>query len=195
MTPKKRKELEGRRVLLQQKQQATAFVESRVRPFIEILQTLKKNEVDFNIVEFFNISPEWSMFLDEILLGDPFAAFGLNKANRINNSALIHALLDGYPSHNPLRYVPDLPLIYPDAFLRFIIEADNPYDEMVYIFYFSYPFVLELPLSHLKQVDETELFNFWHGDVAIFPKNKAWLMAYSLEEEWRYGEKNNFTLM
>ena len=86
MTPEKRKELEGRRVLLQQKQQATAFVESRVRPFIEILQTLKKNEVDFNIVEFFNISPEWSMFLDEILLGDPFAAFGLNKANRINNS-------------------------------------------------------------------------------------------------------------
>lgn len=189
MTPEKRKELEDRRVLLQQKQQAAAFVENHVRPFVDILQTLKKDKVHFNIVEFFNVRPEWTIFFDEILSKDPFAAFGLNKANRVNDSALIHAFLDSYPSAHALRYVPDLPLMYPGASLRFAIETYHPGSEMVYFFYFSYPFVLELPLSHLKQADEAELFNFWHGDVAIFPKNKEWLIAYSLEEEWRYGKK------
>jgi hypothetical protein len=189
MTPEKRKELEVRRALLLQKQQATEFVESRVRPFIEILQTLKKNEVHFNIAGFFDVRPEWTIFFDEILSKDPFAAFGLNNVDRVNDSTLIHALLDSYPSANAFRYVPDLPLLYPDASLRFIIETYNPGNEIVYFFYFSYPFVLELPLSHLKQVDEAELFNCWHGDVVIFPKNKEWLLAYSLEEEWRYGKK------
>ena len=192
MTPEKRKELEDRRVLLQQKQEAKEFVESSVRPFVEILQILKESHVQFNIVEFVNVRPEWKIFLDEILSEDPFAAFGLNKVPQVNDNSLINDLLDCYPSTNPFRYVPGLPLMPHGTSLSSIIETDNPGNETVFLSYFAYSFILELPLSDLKQVVETELFNSWNGDVVIFPKKKEWLIAYSLEEEWRYGKKQSF---
>lgn len=189
MTPQKRKELEDRRTFLQQRLQATAFAEGSIVPFVEILQILKESHVQFGIVEFVNVRREWKIFLDEILSGSPFAAFGLNKVPRSNDNALINALLDRYPSTNPFRYVPGLPLMPYDTSLSSIIETYDAGREIVYFNYFAYPFVLELPLSHLKQVNETELFNSRHEDAVIFPKNKEWLIAYSLEEEWRHGKK------
>lgn len=190
MTPEKRKQLENRRILLQQQLQATEFVESSIRPFVEILQILKENQVDFNIVEFINVRPEWKIFLDEILSENPFVAFGLNKVPQSNDNALINNLLNRYPSTNPFRYEPDLPLMPYETSLRSIIEMQDWKHEMVYLNYLAYPFILQLPLSDLKSVDEAELFNCWHGDVVIFPKNKEWLIAYSLEEEWRHGKKH-----
>jgi hypothetical protein len=189
MTPEKRKELKNRRALLQQQLQATEFVESSIRPFLEILQILKESHVHFNIVEFVNVRPEWKLFLDEILSENPFTAFGLNKVPHSNDNALINDLLEHYPSTNPFRYVPDLSLM-PYETLRSIIETQHREHEMVYLNYLAYPFILELPLSDLKHVDEAELFNFRHEDVVIFPKDMKWLMAYSLEEEWRYGKKH-----
>jgi hypothetical protein len=152
---------------------------------LEILQILKESHVHFNIVEFVNVRPEWKLFLDEILSENPFTAFELNKVPQSNDNALISELLDCYPSTNPFRYVPDFPLMPYDTSLCSIRETLDPGSEMVYFFYFSYPFILQLPLSHLKQVDEAELFNFRHEDVVIFPKDMEWLIAYSLEEEWR----------
>jgi hypothetical protein len=184
MTPEKRNELENRRTLLQQQLQATKFVESSIRPFVEILQILKENRVDFSIIKFVNVRPEWKIFLNEILSKNPFATFGLNKVPQSNDNALINDLLERYPSTNPFRYVPDLPLM-PYETLRSIIETQHPKHEMVYLNYLAYPFILELPLVDLRHVDEAELFNFRHEDAVIFPKGMKWLIAYSLEEEWR----------
>jgi hypothetical protein len=123
MTPEKRKLLENRRTLLQQQLQATEFVESSIRPFVEILQILKESHVDFSIIEFVNVREEWKIFLDEILLENPFVSFGLNKIPQSNDNALINDLLDCYPSTNPFRYVPDLPLIPYGTSLKSIIET------------------------------------------------------------------------
>ena len=185
MTPEKRKELENRRILLQQQLQATEFVERSIRPFVEILQILKESHVDFNIVEFVNVRPEWKLFLDQILSENPFATFGLSKVPQSNDNALINDLLNRYPSTNPFRYVPDLPLMPYGTSLRSIIETQDWEHEMVYLNYLAYPFVLELPLSDLKHVDEAEMFNFRYEDVVVFPKDMKWLIAYSVEEEWR----------
>ena len=170
---------------MQQRLQATEFVESSIRPFLEVLQTLTGGHVQFNLVEFVNVRPEWKIFLDEILSEKLFAAFGLNEVPQSNDNVLINELLDCYPSANPFRYVPDLPLMPYDTSLRSIIETQHREHEMAYLNYLAYPFILELPLSDLKQVNEAELFNFRHGDVVIFPKDRKWLIAYSLEEEWR----------
>ena len=188
MTPDKRSQLESRRILLQQQQQAIDFVESRIRPFVEILQNLQQNEVPFNIVEIFNILPEWKMPLAKILSQHPFATFGLDKIAWVNESILIHQLLDRYPSANPFRYVPALPLMAGDASLSSILQNIDATPGSVYLSYFTYPFVLQIELAHLRHLDEAELFNAWHGDAVIFPNNMQWLIAYSLEEEWRFGK-------
>jgi hypothetical protein len=185
MTPEKRKLLENRRTLLQQQLQATEFVESSIRPFVEILQSLKKSHVQFRIVEFVNVREEWKLFLNKILLENPFAAFGLYKVPQSNDNALVNDLLNRYPSTNPFRYVPDLPLMPYETSLRSIIETQDWEHEIAYLNYLAYPFILQLSLSDLKHVDEAALFNFHHEDVVIFPKDMKWLIAYSLEEEWR----------
>lgn len=191
MTPRKRKELENRRVLLLQKLQAKEFVETRIRPFIEILQVLEENRVPFKIVRMVNIPPEWKPFMDELLSESPFVLFGLDKVPQADDHMLIHELLDCYPSVHAFRYVPDLQSLPPGTSLRAVAAGRHTGDETIYFSYFAYPFVLEVALSGLTQADETELFNFWHGDAVIFPKNRAWLMAYSLEGEWRYGKKTD----
>ncbi|HRP56261.1 hypothetical protein [Agriterribacter sp.] len=76
---------------------------------------------------------------------NPFAAFGLDKVPQSSDNALINALLDLYPSTNPFRYVPGLPLMPYDTSLSSIIETYDAGGEIVYFNYFSYPFVLELP--------------------------------------------------
>ena len=187
MTPDKRSELESRRILLQQQQQAIDFVESRVRPFVEILQNLQHNKVPFSIVEIFNILPGWKLPLAKLLSQHPFASFGLDKVCWVNENAWIHHLLDRYPSHNPFRYVPGLPLMA-EASLSSITENNDATTGSAYLAYFTYPFVLQIELARLRQADEAVLFTGWHGDAVIFPKNMEWLIAYSLEEEWRFGK-------
>lgn len=139
MTPEKRNELEDRRTLLQQKLQATAFAESSIRPFVEILQILKESHVQFDITEFVNVRREWKIFLDEILSESPFTTYELNKVPQSNDNILINDLLDRYPSTNPFRYVPNLPLMPCGTSLSTIIEIYDQGGEMVYFNYFSYP--------------------------------------------------------
>lgn len=188
METEKRKELEGRRAALRENLKAREFTGRSLLPFIEILEELVKHQVDFQVVKFVNFRPEWEAFIDEALSEAPFEPFGLAGVPRSEGNPLILGLLDAYPSVNPFRYVPDLPLYPCGTSLASIIEEHGD-AETVYVSYLRYPFILQLGLAELKKTDESQLFNFWHEDVVIFPKDQKWLMAFSLEDEWRYGRQ------
>lgn len=189
MTPQKRKELEIRRSKLQEKIEVASFVEKYIHPFVEILQVLKDRQMDFRIATFTNIPSEWNNLLDNTLSENPYALYELNKISRASGNPVIHQLLDHYPGQNAFRYVPDLPLLPPGIGVESFYEIIPSQNDWVYLYYFAYPLLLELYLPDIKKADIEDLFNLWHGDAIIFPKNYEWLLAYSLEEEWRYGKK------
>lgn len=71
--------------------------------------------------------------------------------------------------------------------LKTAVESLALENQTVYMYYLQYAPLLQLQLYDLLPVDNENLFNFWHGDVVIFPENHSWLISYSLEEDW-YGE-------
>lgn len=75
--------------------------------------------------------------------------------------------------------------------LQSIIKQQRFEAQEVYLYYMRYAILLQVNLHHLSRVASEELFNFYHGDAIIFAENLDWLIAYSLEDEWRAGWKNS----
>lgn len=187
MTPEKRNELEKQRSLLQQEMKARAYAEDNVLPFLEILECLNRHKANYHIAAFAPAHEACKLHLEKIFSESPYAMFRLNDHIPIRQNQIITDLLRRYPSIHPFRYVPELALAPYGNNLNAIVEYFKIQNSKVYCSWLSFPFTIEVCLSDLVQVDQNEIFNFWYGDVAIFPAGYDWLLAFSLEEAWYYG--------
>ena len=186
----KKERLEQLRAQLQTKLKAKEFLENQISPFTEIRNSLQQSTVSFTTIELLGFQEEWLPYLEEELLESylPTLPDDLGKSKAVN---LVHTLFDKYPSTNEFRYVPNFEKInlvstQEVSGLKQTVKSLGLENQTVYLYYLQYAPLVQLELYDLFLVDNEDLFNFWYGDVVIFPENHSWLISYSLEEDW-YG--------
>lgn len=192
MPPEKDKRLHNKRDELQLRIRLGEFINAYILPFAAILEELIQLKINFEVVESRCIPLEFHEHLAEPLQKEPLSVHAL--ANLPFNSAdpKIDSLMEQFPSVLSLRYQPDLPVfdIDPsndDFALKQLIQKMRLNDTEVFLCYLNMPFVIKTNLTELAERANDEIFNTWQGDAVIFPNNSNWLIAYSLEEEWRYS--------
>tara|TARA_R110002020_G_scaffold218232_12_gene426061 strand:+ start:712 stop:1302 length:591 start_codon:yes stop_codon:yes gene_type:complete len=193
----KKERLEQLRAQLQTKLKAKEFLENQISPFLEIQNHLRHKEVAFTILDLLGFQEEWLPYLEEELLESYFPALpddlGQSKAVK-----LVHTLFDKYPTTNEFRYEPNFEKInlvstQEVSGLKQTVKSLGLENQTVYLYYLQYTPLVQLELYDLFLVDNEDLFNFWFGDVVIFPENHSWLISYSLEEDWYAGRLNPIT--
>lgn len=177
---------------LQQKLQAQTFFEDKIAPFAELFSVFGKSGVGFQVAAWVGLKEEWHPHLVAKMQELPY---GFKMEGNNKSVELLDDLFVQYPSLNALRYVPPIEKMEIETSenpLRKIMEHLQLEDTEVYVYFLRYAPLLQMKLYDIFRINQDEMFNFWLGDVVIFPKDKAWLIAYSLEEEWyaallRYG--------
>ncbi len=189
MDQAKRKELEERRTNKQLFHKLQEFVSTDIAPALELLNHLQESGSAYKIVRLVNIPREWEPHLFEILSSPKYAAYRFESIPTSFENKLVMEVLDSYPTTNPFRYVPDLPRFEnSNSSVKQIAETLMLEDQEVYLYYFSYALIIQVSLFELLNINTELLFNWWDGDTIIFPSDKKWLIAYSLEEEWYAGK-------
>jgi len=195
MQPDKRKELEERRRQLQIRRAAEAFLASALQPYVDILDYLSKHDVDFEIIQLMYVKSDWKSHIQTMLQRVPYVDCGFHAGHleELGLEEQMDQLYDRYPSINSLRYVPCLPKFAdygtapPEKIRDGLQKAAASLglsSQKVFLYYLRYTPVIEVSLFDILVHDHEDLFNFWHGDVMIFPSDLTWLMAFTLEEEW-----------
>ena len=194
----RREALEGRRRKLQLRLAAEAFVASALQPYVDVLDYLNQHDVDFEIIQLMYTTQEWKPYVQATLQSSIYSRYGFLPAHGEERGLheKLDKLYDRYPSTNSLRYVPSLPKIadyssMPPEYSRDGLQQARASlglpAQRVFLNYLSYAPLIEVSLSDILEHDQEELFNFWHGDVLIFPADLSWLIAFTLEEEWYAG--------
>lgn len=70
--------------------------------------------------------------------------------------------------------------------LQEFVETHQITNKKMYVCWLNYAFLIEVDLADFAAKVNNELFTPWHHNVLLFPKNYDWLIAYSLEDEWRF---------
>jgi len=169
---------------------ALAFARQAIEPSLEILEELKQKESLANTLFMIIPQQEWLPTLQTLFQQEPYAKFDLSSIKTKLNVPLLEQLFEKYPSENSFRYVPDFPQLNDELGFKEIVQRFNLANETVYLYYLRYAFVFQISVSSLMKAEAEILFNLFHGDVVIFPENQDWLLAYSLEEEWRFGKEH-----
>lgn len=197
----KRTALEQRRLQLQTKLQAEAYIAQDLAPSLEILDYFNQHSVAYHIAGLVSIPDEYHSYIEQTIKQPPYRDYGFSAAalHDPELEATLQTIDEHFPSVNSFRYVPDLPRYADyralpsestqrDGLLKAVQALELP-DKPVYLHHLRYPLVLEVPLHNLCQHDHEDLFNFWHGDAFIFSKDADWLIAFTMEEEWLGGKK------
>lgn len=201
MQPEKRRELEERRRQLQQQRDAESYVNTYVHPYLEVLEYLTEQAVPYKLVQLMYLNQDWHNHVTGILQTTPYNKYSfpvLPPTEMEDLQGELDQLFDCYPSTNPLRYVPSLAkwadygAVSSDIDRRGLEEAAASLglsDQRVYLYYLRYSPILELSLTDVLKHDHEDLFNWQYGDAVIFPTDRSWLMAFTLEEEWYAGSR------
>ncbi|HET8809753.1 MAG TPA: hypothetical protein VFM65_05750 [Flavobacteriaceae bacterium] len=188
--PSRKEKLKQLKTALQHKLKAEAFVENSIQPFTEILVLLEQRKIAYALCDL--IIPDKTLLLPHLseALKEPVFQPLLAHAGNTDAAKNLHNLFERYPSTNALRYVPPVQKLKVPSILKDAIDFLELQNQPVSIYYLRYAPLLKVQLYDLVFDDEDKLFNFWHGDVVIFPENLNWLIAFSLEEEWYAGRLN-----
>lgn len=194
MTPGQQNTLQQKKQQLQLQIQFKAFLESFITPFIAILENFSEHKINHRVVLARCIPQEFKALLSVEFTTNKFEKYKLSKIKISTEDAEIEHLLESFPNTHPLRYVPDLPIVEqendrPTTILKSIINSAGLPKQQVYVCYMNFGFLLKVDLHDLSEKATDDLFNIWLGDAVVFPKNQEWLIAYSLENEWRFGRK------
>lgn len=170
--------------------EAIEFAGKSVKPFLEILDEFRVANV--RMEQSFMIIPqtEWLPVLQNLFLQEPYNQYDLSSMEKKNDFPLLNLLFEKYPSQNPFRYVPEFHKLAEEFRFKDIVQHFQLKDKSVYFCYLPYAFVVRLNIAEILEADEEALFNPYHGDVVIFPEDVQWLLAYSLEEEWRFTQSH-----
>lgn len=185
-----RNRLEEKRAELQKRLRFEEFLDERVKPFLEVLGLFKLLDIKYTVLSSRCIPLEFQELFLEYLRSDGLSPNNLRQIPIAGEDAAVETILEIYPSVNPLRYVLDAEIIAfdssPAEALKKIVKNNHLIDDKVSVCFLNYAFILEVHFKELVEKADDELFNTWLGDVLIFPRSSSWLIAYSLEEEWRF---------
>lgn len=190
----RKERLEQLRTHLNIKLKAKDFLEKELSPFTEIFNFLNQSKVTYTLVDLLGYQQEWAPYFQEELKKPPYDQLN-DDISKLKTQDLLSRLFDLYPSVNELRYVPSVDKVIitastPGAGLKKAVDTLSLENQLVYVYYLRYAPLLKIQLHDLVQLGHEELFNFWFGDVVIFPQTHSWLIAFSLEEEWYAGRLN-----
>lgn len=196
MTPEQQSTLNEKRKLLQQQLQFKEFFSQYIAPFSEVLESLNLLKINYQVVLARCIPKEYQHLLIEQFNGGEFKKYNLSEIEITSEDEILERLFKIFPNKHALRYLPDFESIkidfdYPKTILNNIIHSEHLTEQQVYLCYLGFGFVLQIDFQDLSDKVSDDIFNTWHGDTVIFPKNQEWLIAYSLENEWRFGRKSN----
>jgi hypothetical protein len=201
MQPEKRRELEERRRQLQQRREAESYMETYVHPYLEVLGYLNQQAVPYKLGQLMYLNEDWYGHVTKMIQATPYNKYSfpvLSPSEMKELQGALDQLFDCYPSTNPLRYVPSLRKFADYSVgsprddrkgLEETASALKLSDQRVYLYYLRYSPILELSLMDILKHDNEDLFNWHHGDAVIFPTDRSWLMAFTLEEEWYGGRR------
>ncbi|MGV4413334.1 MULTISPECIES: hypothetical protein [unclassified Chryseobacterium] len=189
MNPDRKNQLLAKRAQLQNRIRFNEFVENRIVPFLEILDELQNLEIEHSIISFRCIPPEFHELLRRHTQTEALEKYKLAKVEITTEDTTVETVLEKYPSINPFRYVLDASVVgygnLPDEALQEIQETQQFKEEKVFVYWLKYAFLLEIDFKDLVKRANDDLFNSWHDDAVIFPKDYSWLIAYTIEDEWR----------
>ncbi|MEQ7801135.1 hypothetical protein ABDJ41_15135 [Pedobacter sp. ASV1-7] len=189
MTAEQQTQLQEKRVQLQIRIRFKEFLKEYITSFLEILDEFQNLEIEYRVLSFRCIPEEFHDLLRENLQIKALVKYQLAQVEITAEDLRFAAILEKYPSANPFRYVLDAPVGYnsqPGEVLQEIMKTHRISEEIVVICWLKYAFLLEININDLAQKTNTGIINTWHGDTIIFPKDYRWLIAYSLEDEWRF---------
>lgn len=189
MTPEQKERLAALKKNKKDKIDALKFANQSIQPCLEVLGEFKQKRIKINKIFMDAIQQEWLPTLQILFMQAPYSQFNLLSVEQKSSFPILDDFFEKYPSVNPLRYVPNYPKLNDRLRFKDIITQFELTDTKVYFFYLRYAFVFQLSISELAKAEEDLLFNLYHGDVIIFPENLDWLLAFSLEEEWRFGKE------
>lgn len=196
MTPEQQSTLNEKRKLLQQQLQFKEFFSQYIAPFSEVLESLNLLKINYQVVLARCIPKEYQHLLIEQFNVGEFKKYNLSEIEITSEDEILERLFKIFPNKHALRYLPDFESIkidfdHPKTILNNIIHSEHLTEQQVYLCYLGFGFVLQIDFQDLSDKVSDDIFNTWHGDTVIFPKNQEWLIAYSLENEWRFGRKSN----
>lgn len=196
MTPEQQSTLNEKRKLLQQQLQFKEFFSQYIAPFSEVLESLNLLKINYQVVLARCIPKEYQHLLIEQFNVGEFKKYNLSEIEITSEDEILERLFKIFPNKHALRYLPDFESIKidfdcPKTILNNIIHSEHLTEQQVYLCYLGFGFVLQIDFQDLSDKVSDDIFNTWHGDTVIFPKNQEWLIAYSLENEWRFGRKSN----
>lgn len=192
MDSNQRNELLQKRAQLQLNLRFNDFVKACVEPFIEVLEELQRLKLSHGIVSLRFVPQELKPLLMEKLQSGTFAKYDLSGVEIAMEDTLMEQLMDVFPNRHSSRYFPDLPVVslleHPASVLQELIGKHHIAEQVVYVCWLEYVFLLEVNLPDLAQKINQEILDSWHGDVIIFPKDFSWLAVYyAFDDEWRFG--------
>lgn len=195
MTSQRYNQLLEKRAQLQLHIRFNEFVKECISPFVTILEELRRLGIAYRVVELRYGALEFRPLFATLFQTEAFVRNGFSEQNLIldNDDTTIAKLVTKYPTTHSSRYFPNLPVIDvhvedPKTVLQNAIKDYQLSQSEVYICWILYPFVLEVTLDDLAHKATKELFDSWHEDVVIFPKDYRWVLVFhSFESEWLFG--------
>lgn len=123
--------------------------------------------------------PPWSgmKFSDDVILD--------------RESSPVHdQLFNTFPTTNPLRYLPPIPVLgsqegLANSFSSLLPKAIHMYRQPVYFVFARMSPVIRINVSHFLEMAAKQLLPEGE-DICIIPANFEWLLFRSLEDEWRF---------
>ena len=195
MNPERHQQLLEKRAQLQLRIRFNEFVKECILSFIALLDELQHLEIAYRVVELRYSKAEFQPLLMALFETETYTRYGFSKHKIFidDDDTPITKLIEKYPSRHSSRYFPNLPIIDvqvedPKTVLQNAIKDYKLSQTLVYMCWILYPFLLEVPLDEVAHKATNELFNSWHEDVVIFPKDYSWvLVCHSFESEWLFG--------
>lgn len=186
----KRQALLKKREILKIKLDFDNFARDFISPIIEITSVLREINIEILAVSFRYIPKQFLTLLNDYLINNDYKKLNIPIKNISENDVVMEKVIALYNNENPVRYVPNLPVYTTLEIEKCLMKKKEDY-KTVQIAWFSYGFILEINSENLEHILHEEIINPYLGDFIIFPEDYHWLAAYSLEEEWRFGELQN----
>jgi hypothetical protein len=191
-----RQRLEEKKKQVQAQQQVKAQSERLAAGWLPTLQLIQQKRIAWRLEYFICTTgltyTHWKMQLGR----EPWQSAEPNKLLLLEKDEVyVHnELVDHYPNHHPLRYVPELQYTPGEnswsekEILTEAFEKLGFPDQPVYFFCMRLPPVLILRFSDIIKLAGEGLLKELE-DICITPVDYSWLIFRSLEDEWQFGYK------
>ncbi|MBE8713865.1 hypothetical protein [Sphingobacterium hungaricum] len=190
-----RSKLELLRAKVQLKLRIEGEIKSSISNWIETYDYILDHDISHRLLSLAAVTEEEHAIWLEILHRDyPTYYFKAENLSQGNWAEFYKNIDISYPNTHILRYVPDIPKVCdapsdPELGIRNAIAALGLNSQKVLFYYQNYSPILELNLDDLLNHAQ-HFFYLGNDNAVIIPQSLAWMIFYSMEEEWFAGYRN-----